>query len=60
MATDLTARRRARTWIALLAAVMCLVAAVVPKLQGHGLNRTMIYVSILFSAIAVIARRPRG
>ena len=57
MAFDLAARRRARTWIALLAALMFLVAALVPKLQGQGINRTMISLSILFLAISRIWRR---
>jgi len=60
MSTDLSTRRRARSWVALAAAILLLVAAVVPKFQGRGLNRTMIYLSILFCAIAVIWRRPRG
>ncbi|AHG88967.1 hypothetical protein J421_1430 [Gemmatirosa kalamazoonensis] len=57
MALDLAARRRARTWIALLAAVMFLVAALVPKLQGQGINRTMLYLAILFLAISRVWRR---
>ena len=43
--------------IALAAALLLLVAALVPRLQGHGINRTMLYPSILFLVIARISRR---
>ena len=57
MVMDLIARRRARTWIALAAALALLVAALVPKVQGHGINRAMLFLSILFLAISRISRR---
>jgi hypothetical protein len=52
-----TARRRARAWVALAAALALLVAALVPKLQGHAINRTMLYLAILFLAVSRIWRR---
>ena len=57
MPTDSPSRRSARSWIALLASLGLLVAAVVPKFQGHGFNRTMIYLAILFAAVSLIWRR---
>ena len=57
MVMDLDARRRARAWISLVAALALLVAALVPKLQGQGINRTMLYLAILFAAMSRVWRR---
>ena len=59
MPIDLETRRRARTGIAFVAAVAFLVAALVPKLQGQGINRVMLSLALVFVVLFRVWSRRR-